>query len=275
MSLTHWHSHFIDLSPVFEPFRPLAGDIETLSDWPTCQDLENLMQHVRQEVSTYSGAPVRFVSQENTANDAFEQQYEPRIYLTGEVATRPESWHDFFNALVWMTFPHAKAALNRIHYHALIHATHRNIEKRGPLRDASTLFDESGVIVLSSQKTLIELLQQHAWKKVFWEYRKTVLSSMRFMVFGHALHEKALNPYVGMTGKGIFFQVEEGFFREALVAQLQVVDRWLTDFLLQKLASNTDLSPIPVLGYPGWSDENAAADYYDNAQYFRPLVRTN
>lgn len=274
MNLTHWHPHFIDLSPVFEPFKPMAGAIGTFNDWPTCQDLHNLKLRVAHDVLTCSGVPVRFVPQENAANDAFEQRYEPRIYLSGEVATRPENWHDFFNALVWMTFPHAKATLNQIHYHALIHAAQRNIAKRGPLRDASTLFDESGVIVLSSQMALMELLRQHAWKEVFWKYRKAVLSSMRFMVFGHALYEKALDPYVGMTGKGIFFQVDEAFFRMKLVEQLHAVDQWLADFLLQKLASNADLSPIPILGYPGWSDDNAAVDYYDNTQYFRPLVRT-
>ena len=92
----------------------------------------------------------------------------------------------------------------------------------------------------------------------------------RFFVFGHALYEKALNPYIGMTGKGVFFKVEEGFLQKALTEQLQIIDQWLVDFLSRKLAATRDLSPIPVLGYPGWTDENTVEDFYDNRQYFRP-----
>jgi hypothetical protein len=35
------------------------------------------------------------------------------------VATRPCNRHDYFNALAWLAFPHAKAALNAIHVREL------------------------------------------------------------------------------------------------------------------------------------------------------------
>ncbi|MDP9149718.1 MAG: DUF3025 domain-containing protein, partial [Myxococcota bacterium] len=38
--------------------------------------------------------------------------YDARIALHGEVPTRPGSWHDLMNALVWGTFPRAKLALH-------------------------------------------------------------------------------------------------------------------------------------------------------------------
>ena len=148
---------------------------------------------------------------------------------------------------------------------------HGGGQTRGPLRDAATLFDESGVVVLSSQSKWITLLRQHEWKTVFWRQRASVLSSLRFIVFGHALYEKALKPYVGMTGKGVFFQVEEAFITKPVAEQLKTVDQWLADFVLRKLSSSADLSPIPILGYPGWSEANASSDYYDNQWYFRPL----
>lgn len=273
MKLTDWDPSFDRLSPIFEPFRPLTGVVGKLNHWPTCQDLEQLKQQTSNDVLTYSGMPVRFISQENATGNDFAQQYECRIHQTGTVSTRPESWHDFFNALVWMTFPLAKAALNHMHYHALVDASQQKLPGRGQLRDAATLFDESGVIVLSSQARLIELLRQHEWKEVFWWKRKTVLASMRFIVLGHALYEKALNPYIGMTGKGIFFQVEAVFFQQPLTAQLSVIDQWLADFLLQKLSSTADLSPVPILGYPGWFDANGFGEFYDNRQYFRPQTK--
>src|SRR5579864_9284980 len=41
--------------------------------------------------------------------------YERRVFERGEVTTRAGSWHDLFNALVWLSFPHTKAMINRVH----------------------------------------------------------------------------------------------------------------------------------------------------------------
>lgn len=263
----HWDPRFCNHSPIYEPFKPLAKNIQKFVDWPTFQDLDNLKRDTGRAILSGSGCPICFVAQEDAIHN---ESYESRIYQTGQVATRSRSWHDLFNALVWMTFPCAKAALNRIHYQALLHAPCSKAKKRGSRRDAATLFDESGVIVLSSQRKLIKFLQQHAWKKLFWQHRKAALTSMRFIVFGHGLYEKALNPYVGMTGKGIFFKVEEAFLKETLTEQLQNIDQWVADLLLQQLFAPSGLSPVPILGYPGWSSENDTSEYYDNQQYFRP-----
>ncbi len=266
-----WNPRFYEVSPVFWPLKPLAEVILKHRQWPHCLDLMQMKQLTDSCVATASGQPVCFVPQENIGNEMIKQQYESRIYLTGQVATRSRNWHDFFNALVWILFPQAKAALNRIHHDALSKAPIDKTAKRGPLRDAATLVDESGVIVLTSQPTLIDLLRRHEWKTVFWQHRKIVLASMRFMVFGHALYEKALNPYIGMTGKGVFFLVNEMFWQQSLTEQLKAVDLWLADFLIHKLISNADLSPIPILGYPEWLSDNRYADFYDNRSYFRPL----
>jgi hypothetical protein len=277
--MTEWDAHFFDRSPAFEPFLPLSGFIPAFKNWPTFQQLNHLKAMMHADITTCSGMPVQFVSQisegknsEYSGNAAI-RQYENRIYLTGEVPTRQENWHDFFNALVWLTFPRAKAALNQIHFQSLHNNVRNKTEKRGPRRDAATLFDESGVIVLSSRSEWITLLQQHAWKTVFWQHRASIPASMRFILFGHALYEKMRDPYVGLTGKGVFFEVKETFLQQPLTDQLRMIDHWLADFLLHTLSSTTDLSPIPVLGYPGWTDANADSGYYDNLRYFRPLAR--
>ncbi|SEM85732.1 DUF3025 domain-containing protein [Nitrosomonas marina] len=269
--MTTWNPNFYNASPIFESLTPLAKNFQACCDWPSHQQLGFLLRETGICVKAGSGLPIQFVPQQPVNTKDRKQHYESRIFLTGKVSTRQENWHDFFNALVWITFPSAKAALNRIHYQELIHAQQTRVETRGPLRDAATLFDESGVVVLCSRPVLIELLKQHEWKKVFWQRRAAVLSSLRFIVFGHALYEKALKPYVGMTGKGLFIQVEDMFLRQSLSAQLRAVDSWLADFLLCRSFSSADLSPIPILGYPGWSRENMTEDYYENRQYFRPL----
>lgn len=175
---------------------------------------------------------------------------------------------------MWLTFPRAKATLNQLHCQALLQELQAKETCRGPLRDATTLFDESGVVVVSSHDQLSQLLQNFEWKTLFWEQRTLLSSHMRFFIFGHGLYEKALNPYVGMTGKGIVLSVATDFFSESLQTQLMIIDGMLMEFIGQHLVKSTDLTPVPILGYPGWSLDNDNSRYYDNHRYFRARPKT-
>ena len=269
MSSPDWTPDFLQASALFEPLRPAGSGLEHLHDWPDIGTLEKLRGNATAPPVTRSGKPVHFVPQ-NVAAHEFAQQYEPRIYLAGEVQTRAHNWHDLFNALVWLTFPRAKVALNQLHYQALLQEHGADKVQRGPLRDTATLFDESGVIVVSSDAGLSNLLQDFEWKHLFWRQRAAVCTHMRFLLFGHGLYEKALKPYIGMTGKGIILPVTHDFFRHPLVTQLAAIDSMLDDFLFGTDVAPIVLSPVPLLGYPGWSPDNANEAYYDNSQYFRP-----
>ena len=222
-------------------------------------------------VLTRGGAPLRFVEQGAKAA-AFEDKYEVRIYLRGEVQVRAANWHDLLNALVWLTFPHAKAALNERHYHALRKQQAAGAPNRGPLQDAMTLFDEGGVIVVANDEALLAQMREFKWKELFWRNRARVVSAMRFFLFGHALYEKALQPFIGITGRGMMFQVGADFFPAPLAAQLERLDAMLAQRLLDTAALNTtrDLAPVPILGVPGWCADNGRESYYDNVDYFRP-----
>ncbi|WP_297325819.1 DUF3025 domain-containing protein [Nitrosomonas sp.] len=258
----------MDLSPIFGSFRHLKEYVAAMQYWPELSDLNNLSIQQKQRIVTQSGKDVCFVPIIR-GKQCIEQNYEAKIYLTGQVQTRAKNWHDFFNALVWQIFPRAKSALNQLHYQAQLFESVNKIKQRGVLRDAATLFDESGVIVVSSQKALIQLLRNFEWKQLFWQQREAVLSSMRFFVFGHGLYEKGLNPYTGMTGKGIAFNVDETFFDQTILEQFQSIDLMLAFYLLESLSSNADLTPIPLLGYPGWVEDNSKEAYYENKKYFR------
>ncbi len=268
MSVSCWTPDFLQASPLFEPLRPAGGGLEHLHDWPDIGALENLQDNVATPPVTRSDKPIHFVSQDVSARE-FAQQYEPRTYLAGEVQTRAQNWHDLFNALVWLTFPRAKAALNQLHYQALLQEHGNEKVQRGPLRDMATLFDESGVIVVSSDAELSKLLQNFEWKQLFWWQREAVCAHMRFFLFGHGLYEKALKPYAGMTGKGIILSVEQDFFHHPLPTQLAVADSMLDNFLSGGAAAPIALPPVPVLGYPGWVSDNADEIYYDNSNHFR------
>src|SRR5262249_31358668 len=140
----------------------------------------------------------------------------------GEVQTRARDWHDLFNALVWITFPATKGTFNRIHYEQML--ARRGERERGTARDVLTLFDEAGVVIACADAALAALLVAHQWKRLFWERRADVGRAMRFFVFGHAIYEKALEPYKGVTAKALIVDVGDDFFELPLERQLDRMD---------------------------------------------------
>ena len=196
--MDQWSSDFLMRSPMFEPLRPFGAALCS-PQWPTLDDLQRAADAREPRVLTRGGAPLHFVEQGARAA-AFEDKYEMRIYLKGEVQIRAANWHDLLNALVWLTFPRAKAALNERHYLALRKQQAAGAPNRGPEQDVMTLFDESGVIVVASDDELLGQIREFKWKELFWRNRARVESAMRFFLFGHALYEKALRPFTGRAG---------------------------------------------------------------------------
>lgn len=78
--------------------------------------------------------------------------YEGRIVQQGEVPTRLDDWHDFFNALTFCAFPRAKWALHARQF-ALLRArvapgAARLPGARSREQDALALFDEGGIALV-------------------------------------------------------------------------------------------------------------------------------
>jgi hypothetical protein len=265
-----WNRAALLQSPLFAPLHPILADLEA-GGFPTLQDCNALLTSRPLLITVQSGSPLRFVAQE-CGKLPFEAQYEPRCYLKGEVQMRAHNWHDLLNALVWLTFPKTKSILNARHYDALIEERASAIPRRGAVRDVNTLLDESGVIVVYADADLAELLRNFKWKELFWQRREQVRAGMGFYLFGHGLYEKALQPYVGMTGQGLLLAVEPAFFSWPLAQQLAYLDSLLADYLAapEHCRNTRDLSPVPLLGVPGWVADNNCAAYYDNTAYFRP-----
>jgi hypothetical protein len=254
-------------STLFAPLHPVIARLQS-DGFPTLDALNaELEQH---PIVVESGCTLRFVEQ-GLGKLAFEAQYEPRCYLTGEVQTRRENWHDLLNAWVWLTYPKTKAAINTRHYQALMSKAPTD-SQRGAVRDTNTLMDESGVIVAYSDEALAGLLRDFHWKSLFWDRREEVQEGMGFYLFGHGLYEKALKPYVGMTGQGLLLAVIPDFFSWSQSAQLAHLDERLAEYLADPnhCRSTRELSPVPLLGIPGWTVDNESASYYDNTAYFRP-----
>lgn len=261
-----WQANFLATSPLFAPLRPHAHAIDAGTDWPDLTVLNAML--AARGVRNRNDKPVRCVPPGTRAR-RWQERYEPRLFLTGELRTRARNWHDLFNALVWAAFSQTKAALNALHYG--LAQTQALGANRTPAQDVLTLFDEGGMIVAADAPDLLDHVRGFRWKTLFWHERARVEKHVRLYLFGHALYEKALAPYVGLTAKGLLLDVSADFFTETETAQLAHIDTRTATALAQPaaLASTRALAPVPFLGYPGWSAENAVETYYDNADYFR------
>lgn len=263
-----WQPDFWQLSPAYWPYSFIQPLLDAGASWPSLVQWQRVLATLPQPPQTASGRPVRFVGQAAGERLAYEQH----IYASGEVPTRENNWHDFFNALVWLAFPRTKAAINQRHVLSLGESS-MNGARRGSQRDALTLFDESGVVVLSSEPELLQALRQHEWKHVFWHRRQQLLQQARCVVFGHAILEKLVQPYVGLTAKAWLLPVTEEFFTLPDEAQRVQLDALLAAGVQSgELAHTGVLRPLPLLGWPGWAVDNDSPDYYDNTAYFRPLT---
>lgn len=243
---------------LYEPLRPWLAQLPPFPDSAALAALAD--SHPR---FVGAGRRVRFVPPQ-----ADGLAYEARAWARGEVETRPANWHDHFNALVWLAFPAAKAALTAAHVAALQPAG----AMRGQARDALTHFDECGIVVRSSDPGLFDLLRGHEWRRLFVDRRADVVARMRFFVFGHATYEALLAPFRGLTAKALLQVVDAAAIAAPPADQRVAVDRFLAaEFAAGRPAVPRDLQPLPLLGIPGVTPENDDAAYYDDAWQFRPL----
>lgn len=269
-----WNMAHIRGSALFAALESILAQAPWPSaSWPTLADCQALLDSLP-PVRTASGARLRVVPQASEKSSDWQQGYEPRIYLHGELQTRAETWHDLLNLLVWASFPLSKAVLNARQY-ALLEARARQSPMTGPRlppQDALTQFDESGVVIVSADAVLSDLLREFQWTELFWTRRAAVAAQMQCYLFGHGLMEKALTPYRGMTGKGIVLQVDAAFFTQTAAQRIAYIDAQLARIIAdpERLAAPHDLAPVPVLGFPGFTPDNELASYYADQRYFRP-----
>jgi len=249
-------------APMYAPLAPILARLPR-DRWPSHADLTAAASGW----STAHGMPLKFVAPREHA-DTERRYYELHIARTGEVETRPENWHDLFNALAWLTYPRSKAAINAQHAAILDERGDAEAKRRGSERDALTLFDEGGVAVVSSDPEFFDCIREFEWKRMFWERRDELSRHVRFLAFGHALFEKALEPHLGMVAKTVFLPVDALPDDAGLVAS---VDRALTTHFKDRsrFPDPKSMAPMPVLGIPGWHAGTSLEMFYDDRKHFR------
>ncbi len=247
----------------FGAVREALTSLDPVS-WPTHARLNDLARQCG--ICNARGAQIRFIAAEASA-----LHYETRIATHGEIATR-DNWHDLLNAVQWLAFPRSKAAISEQHAQSLAAGGEAEARARSVERDVLTLFDENGLIVVSTRPDLLELVRAFRWRELFVDRRKEVQRCMRWFLAGHGVLEKSLQPYVGLTAKALLFGVDEDFLAADHAAQVSRADTLAASWIVQPehLSSPRNLHPLPLLGIPGWDARNESPAFYDDAYYFRP-----
>ncbi|MEP7070284.1 MAG: DUF3025 domain-containing protein [Usitatibacter sp.] len=256
-------------SPLYAAIAPALSRLPA-ERFPTHEELSAAASGL----TTARAMALRFVAPRGNT-DRERRYYELRIAETGEIETRPDNWHDLFNALAWITWPKAKAAINAQHMAILEEGGDEESKRRSPARDALTLFDEGGVVVASSDPGLLELVTDFKWKELFWHRRGELERRMRFFAFGHGLCEQALSPYLGMVAKTVFVAADDDFLALGPEAQVAKADTFVASHFADRanFPSAKAMAPMPVLGVPGWHSDTGSESFYDDAYHFRSKPR--
>lgn len=234
--------------PIFAGYaahRDLLDDAE----WPSLELLNTRLA---------ARTRMRFVPQnDDLLRDGLH--YETRIHDQHRIATRPENWHDLFNALVWIEHPAIKQALNvrQVADIALHGPRHRSRAQY-----ALTHFDETGVAVWVEDASLLAAWDRHDWRVWFSQRDAFEQGRIRLCIFGHALLEHALCQHRLSTGKCLVLCGGEPNRWAARLAHAIASGEHLND--------PQELRPLPLAGLPGWSQGQQDPAFFDSER-FRPL----
>jgi hypothetical protein len=229
--------------------------------------LNAIMQELHRNIT------IEFANSDVFENDS--RYYEQIIFESNKIPTRP-NWHDFFNGLIWSQFPNTKQFFNACHMQQI--ELIGNAKTRTSVRDNLTHFDECGLILFTTNVSLSEELISHNWKTLFVQEASQWDGETIPVIFGHAIWEMLLNPFIGLTAKATVIEVSLGRMRElqSLMGSHAQFYAACDDLLLshvkerQLLEIKKPWSPLPVLGIPNWSPFAQTEAFYNNTSYFMP-----
>jgi Protein of unknown function (DUF3025) len=238
-----------------------------LDRWPSLGELNEWA--VAAGLALPDGRPLAFIAARASPLPALE--YERRVALHGEIATRAGNLHDLCNAMAWLAFPRTKAALNAVHVGSARSST---ANARNRCRDAATLLDESGLIVACADAEILEAWRFHRWREAFWDRREERRTSLAAAAIGHGLIAKLAAPFRGITGRALVVPLAANELPQdpdALATALDTAALSALATLGIRLAP-ADLLPLPVAALPGWDTEKLGARLFDDTSVFRNRV---
>jgi hypothetical protein len=283
---SNWNPCFFEQGGLFDVFKPWR-------DWflrhdkafPELDSLSDAAGHCAvAPVISGGGFPVKFVRQQRILRSAKEElgwrgHYQLRIFLTGEVPSRPSNWHDFFNAWTWIFLPKLKAAINARHFHCLDESLEfpwkPSAGNRNREQDMLTLFDEGGLLVVTEDDGLWNLIVQRDWRCLFLENGEKVAERVRFVPVGHALFECALKGHPKLHASCVRVRADASRFNfgdtESSRAALAEIDEYAALEMNRRahLRSPDDLHALPIWGIRGWHPRSDDAEFISDKTHFR------
>ncbi len=239
----------------------LCESIFALKQWPLVEGFDDLFAR--------GGSP-HFIVQDS----ALLRQgggYDALIARDNLVPTRPYNWHDFFNALAWSCFPRTKSALHQIQWREHQKDSSRDGRNgRTLLQNALTAFDESGLLVVSSSREVLEQIRELKWRQCFWDFRSHTEAHTRWISLGHSTLEGLLSPHRGLTAKALLLHVPAALLHGDCL--LEELDQFLSENILGLIENTASLTPVPVLGIPDWAQAQSR-EFYADEGYFRTQRR--
>ncbi|MYM86824.1 DUF3025 domain-containing protein [Rugamonas sp. FT82W] len=249
--------------PWYDSIRTAAGHLS--ADVPFIDTLN--AQAAALGLRNHQDLPIHFVPQESLPDGT---AYEEFIGATGGVPTR-DNLHDFFNGLVWLSFPRIKVQLNALQAAQI--ARDGVGKSRGPARDGATIFDENAALLVvrdsAAGHALTAALRDHQWRAAFIEQRASFGPDAQVWLFGHALMEKLVAPRKAITAHTRVVVAGDDFFAMDHDARRHWIDAKVAQELSEHGLSTADFTPMQALGVPGWWPEQDDA-FYNDATVFRP-----
>ena len=246
-----WFSH---VKVFYEDFCNSDNWIEQANVFSSQQNLKN-----------YLGHNINFQYQSSSVS---QFDYEEKIFFSGKILSR-NNFHDFFNMLIWLNFPKIKKSINYIQFLQFNNKNSKMIKgKRSLQSDAATLFDENGVILVSYDSLLIDLIISRDWKKALFKNKYNFFKYTQVYIFGHSLFEKLISPYKSITGHLWIFRVSKDWFNLDPEERKKNIDKNISKKLIDGF-SQKDFYHLPILGIPGWSN-NQNLEFYEDKRVFRP-----
>lgn len=200
MALVHvrgWDSAAFQENPWFSALADVIAPFATHAAFPGLAELDRLLLERNAEAGLL---PLRVVlcppklTHRKKRKVAVEVSslYDVRITEHGELPTRVDDWHDFFNVLAFAAWPRSKQALHarqsRLMQARLTPGSRRLPGARTREQDALTLLDEGGVIVACEPSAFAELSQ--CTNELTGPLERCLAKGTSALVpFGHALFE--------------------------------------------------------------------------------------
>ena len=252
-----WHAPW--LAHLRERGEVAANGIDESTD--VYSVLNELVNHDAQTKTA-----VKFVPQDDLPVGTL---YESCIFDLKQCPTR-NNLHDFFNGLCWLHFPKTKERLNQLHARQI--DLNGSVTVRGKVRDALTLFDENAAILIAPEPIWKALLAKD-WQRLFIQLRP-IWQEAKLVLFGHALMEKLVTPRKPITAH-IYVSNTTNFI--ANYPYITTYDGTFLSYLDNTIAASMSADqfavkpfmPLPVLGVPGWCEENENPNFYTDSTVFR------